>query len=171
MIGYLNLPLFTNSLTSPSTWINQVLAALSYATVNNTAEALTAAPSIIIPGKLYLIRVGFSGANPGDAIVYLDNTAASAIVLSFPDNVVFAGYTKNSSDWIRNIFSNGGTIILNTAGAYPLPTTFNGLCNVIVTTTGVSVITTGSRTSLGKIATVLPVGVYNCYQDSDVAVI
>jgi hypothetical protein len=170
-----NLPFFSNGLTTPSDWVNQYMSLFSFLTAYPQVELIFTTPTPIVPGKVYLIgspQTGVSPGTSGDAIVYLTTSNLSAVPLnSLPVNTVIGGYTKSGANWNRGIFTNGGIFVASASGSLTLPTTFDGVCTLVVNNTGVTVVQAAGRTGSGKINTVLPIGVYQVFQNGLIAVI
>ena len=169
-----NIPNFTNGLTTPSDWINQIIGLLSHTSPAPLVELVFTTPSPIIPGKVYLLGSPLTGVIPGtagQAIVYLTTSSTSAIVLEFPDNTVLGGYTRVGANWVRNIFTHNSVVFVTSSGTLTLPTTFDGVCTIVVSVTGVIVNGAAGRTGLGQIGVSLPIGVYTVFQSSTFAVI
>jgi hypothetical protein len=173
-VGNTSLPSFTNGITAPETWINSILDLLSYATIHNLAERVTATPGTIIPGKLYLVGASSTFATPGTIAVYLTPLSTSILGIIPPDGTVVDGWVKVAGDWVKNQFVNGAHVILTpgVATTYSLPATFEGVCTVI--NNGASTIqinAAGGRTTFGQIGAALSAGVYQVFQDATTAVI
>jgi hypothetical protein len=172
-VGYTSLPSFISGISSPQSWINEILDLLSYSSTPSQIEYITATPGTIIPGKLYLVGTGSSFATPGTIAVYLTPFPGSIHGIIPPIGTVIQGWTKIAGDWVRNEFYNGAHVILTpgVATTYILPTDFDGVCTVINNSaTTVQIQEASGRTPFGTlINTPLPAGVYQVFQNATTA--
>ena len=174
MLGFNNFPFFSNSLTTPSAWINQVLNFLSFTSPARLAERITTTPSTIIPGKIYVIGSPVTGVSPGaagEAVVYLTTSPSSAVALNLPDGTVLGGWTRSGANWVRSVIVTDGVAEISVAGTYAIPALFDGACTIVIIVTGITLNPSGGQTPVGLVGTSLPVGVYTLYQSSTITVI
>jgi hypothetical protein len=170
-IGNTSLPSFTSGISSPESWINSILDVLSFSSVRQPAQYITAVPGSIIPGQLYLVgAAGGSVATPGTIAIYLTPAVISIQGIIPPDGTVVDGWVKLSGDWVKTEFVNGSQVVLapTTPTTITLPTTFEGICTLV--NNGINTIQVNpasGRTAKGLIGTALPDGVYQIYQDAN----
>jgi hypothetical protein len=171
-LGHTNIPEFINGLSNPAAWINGVLSLLSNSVLATTAEVIFTRPTSPIPGKVYLISSPQTGTSPGtsgDIVIYTTSNPLSGSSLSMPDGTTIGCFTKNGTNWGRNTFAPMSTVLISTNQT--VPATFDGTCILIVKSAGFTVTGAIGRTNLGLAGTILPIGVYFCYQDSTDCVI
>lgn len=166
-LGHSNIPEFINGLSNPGAWINGILSLLSNTVLATTAEVIFTRPSSPTPGRVYLISSPQTGISPGasgDIVVYTTTNPLSGNTLTMPDGTTIGCFTKNGTTWDRNTFAPMSTVIITSS--LTIPTTFDGVCILVVKSTGFTVTGASGRTNLGLAATSLPIGIHLCYQDS-----
>lgn len=171
-LGHTNIPEFINGLSNPAAWINGVLSLLSNSVLATTAEVIFTRPASPIPGKVYLISSPQTGTSPGtsgDIVIYTTSNPLSGNSLSMPDGTTIGCYTKNGTSWGRNTFAPMSTVLVSSN--LTVPTNFDGVCVLIVKSTGFTVTGAAGRANLGLAAATLPIGVHFCYQDATECVI
>ena len=171
-LGRTNIPEFINGLSNPAAWINGVLSLLSNSVLATNGEVIFTRPSSPLPGKVYLISSPQTGTSPGtsgDVVIYTTSNPLSGNTLSMPDGTTIGCYTKNGASWGRNTFAPMSTVLVSSN--LTVPTAFDGVCILIVKSTGFTVTGAAGRTNLGLAGTALSIGVHFCYQDSTECVI
>lgn len=109
----LNLPLLSNSISDPSTLVNQYVTALSGALFFTNPTLITSLPATPIVGNIYLIAAGAtSPLTPGDVLLYLAATATGYTTFTPLDGAVAGNYIRSTSSsistWTATASGGGG---------------------------------------------------------------
>jgi hypothetical protein len=177
-IAHTSLPEYTPGLLNPADWSNKIHSILAYASVRNSVEKVTLPIGSPVVGKIYLASAASTGGfNGGNIYIWLSPTG-SAQGFSPDPGCVMGIWTKNNAgtDWENTDFSNlknGGTFLTNFPSplTLTLPNSFDGLATIISYGNSLIINQAGGRTAKGNIGVSLTNGIYQVYQDANIAII
>lgn len=170
MIGNINLPDFTNGISNPDTWINQILNTLGFCDFTRQPIPITGIPSTIFPGVPYLILAGSTYSLPGNVVIFLSSLPSSAVSILTPVNTVIGAYTNSASNWVQSIWVHGAVVRVTSTGALTIPSTFDGVLTLVVPVSGVTLVAPG-KTLIGAAGLPISIGVHQVYQNSTTVLI